>query len=165
VTRPAARRRVRGRRVALVLLGLTLACGRKAMPRPPEDVVPATITDLAATQTKDGVELVWSRPTTFADGSRLTDLAGFAVDRWTLVGEVAPPNRLVEVPVTDRDRFRKINRFSFLDTTTIVGITYSYRVVSYTDDGYFSAPSNAVAVTPEAGRDGTTDAPLSAPQR
>lgn len=165
MTRPAVRRRARGRLLALALLGLTVACGRKAMPRPPEDVVPATITDLSAKETKDGVELMWSRPTSFADGSRLTDLAGFAVDRWAEVGLEAPPNRLVELPVTDRDRFRKISRFSYLDTTTIVGVTYRYRVVSYTDDGYFSAPSNAVAVTPQAERDGTTDAPLPAPQR
>ena len=148
----------------IALLGVTVACGRKAPPRPPEDVVPASITDLSATQTKDGIELAWSRPTTFADGTRMQDLAGFAVDRWAVVGVEAPPNRLVELPVTDRDRLRKIKRFSYLDTTTIVGVEFRYRVVSYTDDGYFSGPSNEVVITPEAGGQGT-DAPLSAPQR
>ena len=148
----------------VALLGITVACGRKAMPRPPEDVVPASIADLTATQTAAGIELVWSRPTAFADGTRLRDLAGFAVDRWAEVGVEAPPNRLVELPVTDRDRFRKIKRFSYLDTTTIVGIAYRYRVVSFTDDGYFSGPSNAVMITPQPGGSGS-DAPLSAPQR
>lgn len=164
MTDPARRRRAGLGLLLIALLGVTAACGRKAQPLPPEDVVPASITDLKAAQTAAGIELSWSRPTTFANGMRLQDLAGFAVDRWAEVGVEGPPNRLVELPVTDRERFRKVKRFTYLDTTTIVGIAYRYRVVSFTDDGYVSGPSNGVTITPQAGGQGE-NAPLSTPQR
>ncbi|MCK6555252.1 hypothetical protein L6Q96_11845 [Candidatus Binatia bacterium] len=160
----AKRRRAGWGLLPIAILGAVAACGRKGAPRPPQDVVPASITDLTATQTPTGIELAWSRPTTFADGKRLQELAGFAVDRWTEVGADAPPGRLAELPVTDRERFRKIKRFVYLDTTTIVGISYRYRVVSYTDDGYVSGPSNLVAITRHAGGQGP-DASLPPPQR
>jgi hypothetical protein len=55
-----------------------LACGRKAPPRPPEDVLPMPIADLRAKSISTGVELAWSRPTRYADGDRMIDLAGMA---------------------------------------------------------------------------------------
>ena len=60
---------------------LVPACGRKAPPRSPEDVLPKTIADLAASNVADGIQLSWSRPRTYADGTPMTDLGGFVVER------------------------------------------------------------------------------------
>src|SRR6266446_5560819 len=131
---------------ALCLLTfLTPACGRKGPPRPPEDVLPQTITDLTAAATPHGIQLSWSRPRTYADGSRMTDLGGFVIERAAGTGPDAAFVRLGVLDVNDRDRFRQLTHFRYLDHDTTVGTAYRYRVVSFTIDRYFSAPSNEVA--------------------
>lgn len=88
----------------------------------------------------------WSRPTTYADGSRMTDLAGFEIQRALMPSAGAEFERLAVLKVEDRDRFRQVKRFSYLDRTIEGATTYRYRVVSFTLDGYFGAPSNVVTV-------------------
>ncbi len=118
-------------------------CGRKGPVRPPELLAPARIEDLQAVDTPQGVVLSWSRPRTYADGTRMDDLGGFAVERAESDG---PFQRIASLPVSDRERFRKIRRFRFLDTAARPGRVYRYRVVSFTTDRYASAPSNAVEI-------------------
>jgi predicted small lipoprotein YifL len=134
-------------------------CGRKGPPRAPEDVLPKTITDLTAAAAPDGIQLFWSRPGSYTDGSRMTDLGGFVVERATGSDPSSRFQRLSVLQVGDRDRFRQIKRFRHVDLETVAGTQYRYRVVSFTLDRYFSAPSNVVAiVAPEA-----THAPLPTP--
>ena len=134
----------------MILLALSaLACGRKAPPHPPEDVLPHTIADLSAVNAAAGIQLSWSRPLTYADGTRMTDLGGFVLERAVGIGPRAAFQRLTVVAVNDRDRFRQVKRFEYLDRDTAVEITYQYRVVSFTLDRYFSAPSNVVTLTRE----------------
>ena len=120
------------------------ACGLKAPPRAPEDVLPQRITDLKYAAAPDGIELSWSRPRMYADGTRMTDLGGFAVERAPAVDPSGRFQRISMLAVTDRDRFRQIKAFHYVDHDTEPGTEYRYRVVSYTLDGYFSAPSNVV---------------------
>ena len=75
----------------------------------------------------------------------MTDLGGFVIERATGADPVAAFARLGVLEVNDRDRFRQITRFRYLDHDTTVGTAYRYRVVSFTIDRYFSAPSNVVA--------------------
>jgi len=136
------------RGIALVVLAAALAagCGRKGPLRAPEDVQPAIISDLSASDTAAGIQLSWSRPRFYVDGERMSDLGGFTVER--AVGSPAemPFAPLARFEVSDRDRFRQISTFSHLDSDTTVGTLYRYRVVSFTVDGYVSAPSNVVTV-------------------
>ncbi|MFI5366166.1 MAG: hypothetical protein ACHQ4J_11130 [Candidatus Binatia bacterium] len=125
---------------------LVSACGRKAPPRPPEDVRPKTIADLTASNVADGVQLSWSRPRAYADGSPMTDLGGFVVERADGADPHAAFQHVAQLEVTDRDRFRQIKSFRYLDRDTSVGTPYRYRVVSYTLDRYFSAPSNIASL-------------------
>ncbi len=131
---------------------LATACGRKGPPRAPQDILPQTIADLRASDTAEGIQLSWSRPRTYADGTRMMDLAGFVVER--SVGDVDPLifGRISVLEVTDRDRFRQIKAFRYLDRDAVFGVHYRYRVVSFTLDRYFSLPSNVVTVerTPRA---------------
>ncbi len=121
------------------------SCGLKAPPRAPHDVLPQRITDLRYGDAPDGIELSWSRPRLYADGSRMTDLGGFSVERAPAADPAAHFQRITVVEVTDRDRFRQLKGFHYVDHDTEPGTQYRYRVVSFTLDGYFSAPSNIVA--------------------
>lgn len=131
------------------------ACGRKALPRPPENVVPRQITDLSGTDTTQGIQLSWSRPVTYADGSHMPDLGGFIVERAVGDDVRAAFQRISSLDVSDRDRLRQIKRFRYVDQNTEVGTAYRYRVVSFTIDRYFSAPSNTVPVTRAAAGENT----------
>jgi len=137
-------------RRAFVLAGLATAlalaagCGVKGPTLPPEQVKPERITRLRALADKDGIRLTWPRPDSYAGGKAMRDLAGFAVMRGQ--GET-PMTSVAELPITDRERFQKMDRFEWVDTATVIGSTYRYQIISMTDDGYRSDPSNEVAFT------------------
>jgi predicted small lipoprotein YifL len=130
--------------LCLALLPLLLACGRKGPVKPPDLARPAPLDDLQATNEVDAILLSWARPTRYADGTRMTDLGEFRVERAT---GTSPDFQIIALlPVTDQDRFRQIKRFRFADRGVVEAETYRYRVVSSTLDGYVSAPSNAVEI-------------------
>jgi hypothetical protein len=149
--------------LAFCLLAFPSAgCGRKGPPHAPEDVLPRALADLAASNVVDGVELSWSRPLLYADGTRMTDLGGFVVERAT--ADALGYQRIALLEVTDRDRFRQIKRFKHLDRDVTPGVAYRYRVVSFTVDRYFSAPSNVVTIERTLTNEGR-NALLPTPQR
>lgn len=134
-------------RRAIVLAGLATAlalcgCGVKGPPLPPEQARPERITSLRALADKDGIRLTWPRPGSYAGGKEMRDLAGFAVMR---AQGGAPMTSVAELPITDRERFQKMDRFEWVDSATVIGTTYRYQIISMTDDGYRSDPSNEVA--------------------
>jgi hypothetical protein len=51
---------------------------------------------------------------------------------------------LIELPVTDRERFSVEHDFSYVDGETVMGRRYHYEIVSKTTDGYTSEASNQV---------------------
>ncbi len=114
------------------------------MPRAPEMVAPKSVAQLALSSTAEGVELRWSRPTETVDGKTMEDLGGFVIER-----AVSPAGfrEIARVPVTDRGRFQKAKRFDYLDRSVIAGGIYHYRVVAFTTDEYYSAPSGAATIT------------------
>lgn len=149
----AGKRPLATRVLVLFLCGAGAAaqvgCGRKTAPRPPELVQPEVIESLAARNAEGGIALTWKRPTRYADGSRMLDLAGFEIQRSTGDG---PFSVLTVLRVGDSDRFRQIRNFRYLDTAVTDGVRYRYRIVSFTLDRYFSRPSNiaeALRRTPE----------------
>lgn len=127
--------------LALLLVAF-FACGRKTAVKPPELAAPERV-EIAAENRMPGVRLTWQRPRTYADGSRMYNLAGFRLERRESGSDFAP---LIELPVTDRERFRQIRRFHYLDRSALEGLDYDYRVLSFTLDGYVSEPSNTVSI-------------------
>lgn len=125
---------------------LFAACGLKADPRGADQVRPKTITSLTSQVAADGVHLEWQRPATYLAGGRMDDLGGFLVFRG-LPGQQA--EKIGEIGVSDRERFRPERKFQYVDKNVTKGATYYYRVISYTLDKYFSFPSNQVTVTVE----------------
>jgi hypothetical protein len=126
-------------------------CGVKSAPVPPAMARPAAIIDLRAVSDPDGIKLSWARPTHYAGGGTMRDLGDFIILRGA--GDAAP-EPLVEIPVTDRERFSVQHAFSYVDGETALGQTYRYEVISRTLDGYDSAPSNNAVATREKPRPG-----------
>jgi len=125
---------------ALLLTG----CGVKSPPIPPERAVPERIVGLDATAEKNGVQLSWERPDQTAGGGKLRDLGSFEVERAENTSEF---QQLIEIPVTDQDRFQQQRKFTYLDAGAQVGHHYRYQVISSTLDGYRSDPSNEAEIT------------------
>ena len=120
-------------------------CGVKSAPVPPAMTRPSTISDLRAISDPDGIKLSWERPTHYAGGGgAMHDLGDFIILRG--MGD-ATPEPLVEIPVTDQERFAVQRNFSYVDGETALGQTYRYEIISRTLDGYDSAPSNEATAT------------------
>ena len=138
--------------VALVLC--FCACGVKTPPVPPSRVEPARVDDLSASRGETGAVLSWTAPEMNADGTKLTDLAGFSVLRRDV------PDEDIDCPPCSGD-FEKLFEFtldapgratvqgddiSFEDTSLSAGITYTYVVVPFNSDGYEGPYSNPIDV-------------------
>jgi hypothetical protein len=132
--------------VAVVLVNLSIGCGVKSPPVPPQQAVPERIVSLSADSEQNGVRLGWERPEHYAGGRKMRDLSAFEIDRAENTLEFQP---LVEVPVTDQDRFQQQRRFIYLDSTAQIGHHYRYQVISLTQDAYRSTPSNEAEITRE----------------
>ena len=141
-----------------------LGCARKGPVRPPQDAAPKAIADLAVTDTVNGLQLEWARPTSYADGSHMDDLGGFEVHRTRGLPGGNEFQRLAVLAVSDRERLRKVHRFRYLDRGVTHGIVYRYQVVSFTLDRYFSEPSNVVTAECRVLIEGN-NAPLPTPGR
>ncbi len=126
--------------VAVLMTG----CGVKSPPIPPERAIPQRIVGLEATAEKKGVMLSWARPDQTAGGGKLSDLGSFDVERAENTGAF---QQLIEIPVTDQDRFQQQRKFTYLDGGAEVGHHYRYQVISSTLDGYRSEPSNLAEIT------------------
>ena len=129
---------------AMMAIATTLGCGAKSRPIPPELTHPESINDLSAKPDPKGIRLTWSRPTKYTRGKSLKDLAGFRLMR-SEGGESY--GELAELPITDQERFQKVRRFAYIDTTAELGHSYRYTLIAETTDGYQSDPSNVVLQT------------------
>ena len=123
---------------------LLLGCGVKSPPIPPQEAVPERIVSLNATSEKNGVLLSWERPDRTAGGHSMHDLGSFEIERAEDTRAFAP---LVEIPVTDQDRFQLQQKFTYLDKDAQVGKHYRYQIISSTIDAYRSDPSNEAEIT------------------
>ncbi len=119
-------------------------CGRRTNPIPPELVVPEPIRKLSAGNVDEGIILSWERPKQRVGGTRLEDLGAFHVLRGEPEGSLAV---VATLEVSDRDRFRQIQKFRYLDTSVTMGVAYRYVVRSVTLDDYVSPDSNIVEIT------------------
>lgn len=123
---------------------MLLGCGVKSAPIAPELARPERILDLHTTADSNGIKLIWGRPTRYAGGHTMRDLSGFVIIRGAGGGAMEP---LVELPVTDRERFSVQHDFNYIDNETTLGESYRYAIVAKTADGYTSEPSNEVTFT------------------
>jgi hypothetical protein len=134
----------------LVVACCLSSCGKKGDPRAPELTVPQTIRDLKAEAQAKGITLTWGRPTQYADGKALRDLAAFVIFRREISKTCpdcpTPFRERARVSVDDQEKFVQKKRFGFIDQELVPQTTYRYRVFSELADGLLSDPSNEVEV-------------------
>ena len=119
-------------------------CGVKSAPIAPEYARPERILSLHAQAAADGIKLSWQRPTRYNGGHAMRDLGAFVLMRAEGDG---PMTALVNLPVTDQERFQVEDEFSYVDAETSIGARYRYTIIAETRDGYHSEPSNEVEFT------------------
>jgi hypothetical protein len=129
----------------LFAAAIAMGCGVKSAPVPPEQARPIAITTLKAVSSPDGIMLTWDRPLVYAGGSTMRNLGGFVIMR--AEGNTAQMQPLVEIPVTDLERFQVQMVFTYDDLETQIGAHYRYAIISETNDGYRSDPSNVAELT------------------
>jgi hypothetical protein len=129
---------------AVVAAMLWLGCGVKSPPIPPQQAVPERVADLTALSAGNGIHLGWSRPESYAGGKKMRDLGHFEIYRAEDSTAFRP---LVDIPVNDQERFQQQHVFEYVDSATEIGHTYKYQVISETQDGYRSEPSNVAETT------------------
>jgi hypothetical protein len=135
--------------MVVVLAVSASACGKKASPKPPQDIAPAQVERFVAKGTVDGVQLTWGPPLTTANGGALVDLAGFVVWR-SLVeeGRESDFERIAEIPYRSQDGVDKAaEQYSHLDSDVRPGGKYDYYISAFNqalDDG---SPSTRLRVT------------------
>lgn len=140
-------------RVLPLIIGLALlpGCGKKGPLVPPEALVPAPVGDLALAQKGARFQVSWSAPTREQGGARLTDLAGFLLFKRVLLpasedcescpGAYSQPPLRVDLDYP-QGALRLGNRFLIDDYDLKKGMSYQYKVRSYTRDGAQSRDSN-----------------------
>ena len=153
--------------VFLVLLLALSACGRKALPRPPEDFAPQPARFFAAKGAANGIVLEWQNSLKKADGSVLNDLAYYRVDRAKYLPEVLPNFRRIArlssslpepeaveatkkrpgLSIADRDEKGAEEQFRFLDQDVEQGGRYVYRIVPVNTAGVEGVSEFSLKVT------------------
>jgi hypothetical protein len=129
--------------LAFVAAATWVGCGVKSKPVPPQAARPQRVLDLHAESVDNGVKLSWGRPTTYEAGGKMRNLGHFAIMRSDGQGVF---RNVGEVPVTDQQRFQQQQMFAFIDRDTTIGHSYTYQIISYTQDNFRSAPSNPVEI-------------------
>jgi len=119
---------------------MSVACGRKTSPIPPENNAPQAVEQLIANAKATGVEISWVSPSKTVRGKKLFDLSSFDV-RSRLLGSKGSFKRAGRIFLDDSERKtssrgEKISkRFVFFDDSLSHGGAYEYIVVPVNDYG------------------------------
>lgn len=140
--------------ILLFAIFLAGGCGAPGDPVPPSPLVPVAVSDLAARQAGDGVELVFSLPPKTVSGEKLTAPPAIEIVRGSLKPNGAPDAksfRVVDaIPGALVPNYLGAGRFRFTDAVSPAeikahpGATYAYVVRTRLSKKRASADSNVV---------------------
>lgn len=139
---------------AFLISNFVAGCGAPGDPIPPAPLVPAAVSDLAAHQAGDGVELVFSLPPKTVSGEKLTAPPAIEIVRGSLKPNGAPDSKsfrvVYSIPgalVTNYlagGHVRFTDPISPSETKAHSGTTYAYLVRTRLSKKRASADSNVV---------------------
>jgi hypothetical protein len=143
-------------RFSLFILLLGAGCGAPGEPTPPTPPVPVAITDLAAHQAGDGVQLAFTLPAKTVSGDRLTEPPAIEVLRGALKPDGSPDAKSFRVVSTipgalvanyrSEDRVQIVVPIASAELHSYPGDTFVYRVRTRASRKRSSPDSNTVSV-------------------
>ena len=135
---------------------LIFGCGAPGDPVPPAPLVPVAVSDLAARQAGDGVELVFSLPAKTVSGEKLTAPPAVEIVRGSLKPNGTPDSKSFRVVYTipgalvpnyvGAGHVRFTDPVSLAETKAHPGATYAYLVRTRLSKKRASADSNVATV-------------------
>ena len=145
-----------GVRFSLLALLLAGGCGAPGEPTPPSPPVPVAVTDLAAQQAGDAVQLTFTIPPKTVKGERLTETPAIEILRGALKPDGSPDAKSFRTVETipgalageyrAADKIQIISRISPAELHTYPGAALAYRVRTRASRKRSSADSNTVIV-------------------
>ena len=143
-------------RFSLFILLLAGGCGAPGEPTPPSPQIPVAVSDLAAQQIGDAVQLTFSMPPKTTAGERLTETPAIEILRGTLKSDGSPDTKSFRTIETipgalvgdyrTADKVQVSNRISPDELRASPGATLAYRVRTRASRKRASADSNTVTV-------------------
>lgn len=137
--------------ICVLALCLTVACGRKGDPRPPETKAPSQVQYLKLSGEVKGVRLSWVSPVTDASGDPLIDLAEFRIKRAVVESDEKPKFVVIaeiEVPASEEaaPSSKQGENFTYVDEDVAPGKRYEYLVLPVNQDGVSGVAPEAFRV-------------------
>jgi hypothetical protein len=143
-------------RFSLFILVLASGCGAPGDPTPPSPPVPVAITDLAAQQAGDGVQLTFTMPAKTVSGDRLAEQPAIEVLRGALKPDGSPDAKSFRVVTTipgalvgnyrSEDRVQVVVPFTTEELRANPADIFVYRVRTRASRKRTSSDSNTVKV-------------------
>jgi hypothetical protein len=143
-------------RFSFLILFVSCGCGAPGEPTPPSPPVPVAVTDLAAQQAGDAVQLSFTMPPKTVAGERLTDAPAIEVLRGSLKPDGSPDAKSFRTVETipgalvggyrAQDKVQIVNRISPDELRAYPGAALAYRVRTRASRKRSSADSNTVTV-------------------
>ena len=142
--------------ISIFVLVLFAGCAAPGQPTPPTPPIPAPISDLAARQQGDGVQLTFTLPNTTVDGDHLAEPPSVEIVRGSLKSDGSPDNKsfhiVYTIPGALVDTYVSGTHIQFTDpispqdTLAHPGEVLAYRVRTRASRKRASADSNTVTV-------------------
>ena len=140
------------RKLALTLISLVVisiffcSCGRKSLPKPPEDRAPLPVGDARIEAKSRSVVLIWKAPTENAGGDEILELRSFNILRKTSSKGVS--SDFVELAVISLDKDTDLSKeFSYEDSNIELGLVYDYIIVPRDTEGIEAEPSTILRLS------------------
>lgn len=141
----------------LVIAAFLAGCGAPGEPTPPAPVVPERVSDLAARQSGDGVQLTFTLPTRSTEGDRLAEPPAVEIFRGAMKADGSPekksfrvvytiPGALVDTYASD-SHVRFTDPISADEIAARPGTEFAYRVRTRADKRKVSEDSNTVVAS------------------
>lgn len=132
--------------ICVFFLLFTLSCGRKSLPKPPEERAPSPVKSARIEARKSSAVIIWNAPTETASGKEIIELRSFDILRRTSKRGVSSSFvEIAVIPVIDNTNLTK--DFAFEDKNIELGVVYDYIIVPRDAEGIEGEPDTILRLS------------------